>query len=291
MFQQLLTILAAFLLFANGGLAQWNGWEAVENLFVFGASWAETGFRTSHAKPDALHGNPFGNPVGYVGTSCAGPNWVHHLGAHYNESRMNVYDLGVGGAVVDSAVNHALPPNDFVTQVGSTFAQHYGSRQDADWTSENSLFAIFFAINDVDGTFDRTPSPNEHIFSVFTSLIDQLHTFGAHNFLILNVPPIDRSPGNTAKFPSPKLARLKAYIAESNTRMSRVAASFVARHPGTKVFTHNTHAFINAVLDNPKAFEATNGLREMGKFCPAYAKRHVGEWESERGWMDFKDAG
>ncbi|KAL8635345.1 MAG: hypothetical protein Q9228_007154, partial [Teloschistes exilis] len=173
MFQQLLTLLAAFLLFVNGGMAQWNGWPAVKNLFVFGASWAETGFRTIYAKPDALHGKPFGNPVGYAGTSCAGPNWVHHLGAHYNESLMNVYDLAVGGAVVDSSVKHAKIPNDFVTQAGTTFADHYGNRKDADWTSENSLFAIFFAINDVDGTFELKPSPNEHIFRVFTSLIDR----------------------------------------------------------------------------------------------------------------------
>lgn len=73
--------------------------------------------------------------------------------------------------------------------------------------------------------------------------------------------------------------------------MSHAAAALAARHPDTKVFTHNTHAFINAVLDNPKQFEATKGLREMGKFCPAYKARHVGEKESEKGWMDFRDKG
>lgn len=36
MFHQLLVILAAFLYFVNGGMAQshWNGWPSVENLFV-----------------------------------------------------------------------------------------------------------------------------------------------------------------------------------------------------------------------------------------------------------------
>ncbi|KAI4234129.1 MAG: hypothetical protein LQ352_008189, partial [Teloschistes flavicans] len=176
MFHQLLVILAAFLYFVNGGMAQshWNGWPSVENLFVFGASWAETGFRVHGAKPDALHGNPFGNPVGYGGTSCAGPNWAHYLGMQYNESLINVYDFGIGGAVIDSSIYNAKIPNDFVTQANKTFADHYtGENKDGVWSSENSLFVVFFAINDVDGSYTFEENPNEDIFKTFTSLIDR----------------------------------------------------------------------------------------------------------------------
>ena len=48
-----------------------------------------------------------------------------------------------------SSIYHNQPPNDFVTQAKKNWVDAYGAQDSIGWTSKNALFAIFFAINDV----------------------------------------------------------------------------------------------------------------------------------------------
>ncbi|KAL8687792.1 MAG: hypothetical protein Q9218_006139 [Villophora microphyllina] len=250
-------------------------------MFVFGASYATTGFHVRMEQPNAADGNPFGNPEGFGYTSCAGPNWVHYLAAQYNESLVDVYDFAWSGAVIDRSIYAPEERfrNDFVTQANSTFADNYGEMKDAIWSSASTLFAIFFAINDVDESYKYYDN-NEAIFRTFSSLIDRLHDFGARNFLLLNAPPIDRSPQMRNRDISAK-RYLETNIVDFNHRMTLEASSIESRLPGTKVFSFDVHGFLNVIIDSPDAFSQTARLKNTRDYCREYGDRH---WLPNEPW-------
>ena len=52
---------------------------------------------------------------------------------------------------------------------------YYTKNRTAGWTSENSLFAAFFGINDVSNSyFEKNTTLNHAIFKVYAGLIDEV---------------------------------------------------------------------------------------------------------------------
>jgi len=139
-----------------------------------GDSYTATGFNLSSTQSGP--GIPLGNP-GYPGlTSSNGPNWVDFLTTTYNESFLETYNMGFGGAVVSSdLVPPFLPTVDFRQQVNNEFIPYYVQKNTTSWTPDNSLFAFFFGINDVNISYGkRNATLNGDIFVVYRSLIEQV---------------------------------------------------------------------------------------------------------------------
>ncbi|KAL6702900.1 hypothetical protein ACN47E_000801 [Coniothyrium glycines] len=274
--------IAITLALATSGLAapapsksssSWSGWKNVKQFFVFGDSYTQTGFDVNGTQPNAA--NPLGNPA-YPGyTSSNGPNWAGFLTTTYNASKILTYNMAYGGATVDSALVAPYQPTvlSLKDQVTKEFLPRYGSHPaDAPWTSASSLFAFFIGINDVGNSWWLGNNTlYDAIFSEYAQLLDSVYSTGARNFLFLSTPPVNLAPltlnqddGGYAKEAEGKV------ILDWNSRLKNMTATFAAKHKGVKVFVHDTYGVFNKIIQNPKAYPQTAGLKNVTGYCEAY---------------------
>jgi phospholipase/lecithinase/hemolysin len=256
-----------------------------------------TGFdHTSSPYPSPS--NPLGNPP-YPGfTSANGPNWVDFLTVRYNASTLLTYNLGFGGATVDSALVYPYRPDvvSLKQQVNDEFMPTYASsrrqrqQQYADlrrrrrhtpagvapeWTSSDALFAIWIGINDVGMSFrqgrDATAILNRRIFAEFRTLVATLVDAGARNFVFVNVPAIDRSPGTVAA--GPETARLEKDDVEAfNALMGDLAEEVKRRESGANVWLFDANGLFGRVMDDPEVYLQTQGYRNTTAYCVEYQR-------------------
>ncbi|MCJ1250433.1 hypothetical protein MMC30_007661 [Trapelia coarctata] len=254
---------------AGKGKKHWHGWGKVEKLFPFGDSYTTTSFNLSSTQPGP--GNPLGNPLYPGATSSNGPNWVDYLMTTYNKSFVETYNIGFGGAVVSSdLVQPFLPTVDFRQQVNDEFIPYYVQKNTTSWTSDNSLFAFFFGINDINISYGgRNATLNGDIFVVYRGLVDQLYSVGARNFLFLNVPAVNHAPTTTVN--GRAAVSLEGLdIADFNDRLTAMANGFANTYRDATVFLFNTNAIFSAVLKYPAIFNQTAGYKNTTSYCVAY---------------------
>jgi len=243
-------------------------------MFVFGDSYTTTGFNaTSGPQPSA--GNPLGNPKYPGNTASDGPNWVDYLTVKYNDSLVLTYNLAYGGATVDSALVAQYLPTvlSLEEQIQTEFVPLYGGQKLATWEPSTTLFAIFIGINDVGNSYAATASGNTTIYnailSEYASLVNQLYTSGARNFLFLNVPPVDRSPLTASSGPSAQ-ALEASRIALFNSGVTNLARNLAHEDTQNNVFLYDAHTLFEEALDNPQRFPQTALYRNTTDFCFAY---------------------
>ncbi|KAL8757949.1 MAG: hypothetical protein Q9184_004070 [Pyrenodesmia sp. 2 TL-2023] len=286
-----------------GAQQAWSGWQNINKVFVFGASYAANGFDIDGVQPDVAASNPFGNPPGTGLTSSNGPNVFGYLTTVYNESLISTYNLAVSGAVVDGFLYADQPHNDFIAQVHNKFLPHYFNQETAGWTSAQTIFAVFFAINDVLRSYRRSDNPLEEMFATYTHLIEevsasplihnpppsektpillplhQLYYTGARTFLLLNAPPIDRSPFMTSMAPIlPSPHHPTAFITTFNDRLTALANYLRTTYPDIKIFLFDTHTLFVQILDDPLSLPQTVRVRNTDGFCPAYNRAPAMDW-------------
>ncbi|KAF1977338.1 hypothetical protein BU23DRAFT_294399 [Bimuria novae-zelandiae CBS 107.79] len=251
----------------------WSGWKGVKNLFVFGDSYTQTGFDPKSTQPSAT--NPFGNPTWPGWTSSNGPNWVGFLTATYNTTKIKTYNMAYGGATVDSAL--VKPYADTVlslkNQVQDQFLPIYGKHPtSAPWKDSDSLFAFWIGINDVGNSWwlANATALYDQIFTVYDGLLESIYATGARNFLFLSVPPINKAPLTLANGDY-AIENEGKMIEVWNSKLANLTSAFSKRHSNKpKIFVHDTHALFTQVINNPKSFEQTAGLKNVTGYCTAY---------------------
>ena len=100
--------------------------------------------------------NPLGNPAYPGATSANGPNFVDFMTTTYNQSFIETYNFAWGGATIDEAVVASVfgpSVQSFKDQVNRLFQPKYINNPTVPWTGSNSLFVVFFGINDAIGTW------------------------------------------------------------------------------------------------------------------------------------------
>jgi phospholipase/lecithinase/hemolysin len=254
--------------------SSWSGWKNVKHFFVFGDSYTQTGFDVNGTQPSPS--NPLGNPPYPGWTSSNGPNWVGFLSTTYNASKILTYNMASGGATVDSALVIPYAPTvlSLKDQVQTEFLPTYGSHPaSAPWTSKSSLFAFFIGINDVGNTWSANNATLYNaIFSVYKGQLEDVYKTGARNFLFLSVPPVNLAPLTLDQDDESASEREGKVIVDWNRRLSAMVATFRASHTGTTVFVHDTWGLYNSVIENPKSYKQTAGLRNVTDYCTAYVK-------------------
>ncbi|MCJ1261860.1 hypothetical protein MMC22_001729 [Lobaria immixta] len=238
---------------------------------VSGDSYTSTQFDVHGEQPNP--GNPLGNPA-YPGvTSCDGPNYVDFLTTTYNRSYIQTFNFGFGGATVDPSLVPS-PFGDIVQsfkqQVQQEFIPTYGDKVAVPWSPANSLVTLFFGINDmVLSHSQQNDSLNYALIKSYESIVHQLYDAGIRNFLIMNVPPLDRDPSSLAQTDSFR-ASLARYIGLFNFRLEYLALNLAANFPETTVFQLNTNQLFTLTLNNPKSFAETSGYTNTTGVCPVY---------------------
>lgn len=99
------------------------------------------------------------------------------LSTTYNRSYVETFNLGFGGATIDPSLV-ASPFGDIVQsfkqQVQDEFIPLYGDKAEASWSAANSLFTIFFGINDVILSYSqRNGSLNYALIKSYERLVHQ----------------------------------------------------------------------------------------------------------------------
>lgn len=89
---------------------------------------------------------------------------------------------------------------------------------------------------------------------------------GARNFLLFNIPAIDR-PYRGDK---PGVRELHADIVDFNNRFRKMRTDFIKRHSTANVFLFDTHALFESIIADPKSTPQTNRIAYTKGPCPLY---------------------
>ena len=163
--------------------------------------------------------NPLGNPPYPGATSSNGPNYIDFLATTYNRSYIQAYNLGYGGATVDQALvasSYGPVVQSFEQQVTDTFIPVYSNNDNVSWTSNDTLFSIFFGINDVLLSYAaRNDSLNYDIIKAYEGLVNRVRISDPNRYMI-----VVRDHAN--KFTRSYTQRVLATLSSSTSRQSTV---------------------------------------------------------------------
>ncbi|KAJ4498562.1 carbohydrate esterase family 16 protein [Lentinula lateritia] len=236
-------------------------WGDTEFLFAFGDSYTTDGYNISAGIDSPVPGF----------TSSNGPNWVEFLGGTYNVTDTTVFNLASGGATIDAAlVPPYLPTVLSVVDQVSQFQEFLAPKPvGAEWSSSNSLFAIWIGINDVGNSFPWTnisqPIFYEKLMARLASQVEILYSSGARSFVFLTVPPTDRAPLQIEQ--GEVAAQFKGFLADYNNQLDATVNNFTQHHPDVDLaMVFDTRPIFNTLLDNSQTF----GFVNITGYCEAY---------------------
>ncbi|KAJ3886704.1 hypothetical protein GG344DRAFT_56984 [Lentinula edodes] len=237
-------------------------WGDTEFLFAFGDSYTTDGYNISAGIDSPVPGF----------TSSNGPNWVEFLGGTYNVTDTTVFNLASGGATIDAAlVPPYLPTVLSVVDQVSQFQEFLAPKPvGAEWSSSNSLFAIWIGINDVGNSFPWTnisqPIFYEKLMARLASQVEIMYDSGARSFVFLTVPPTDRAPLQIEQGPE-VAAQFKGFLADYNNQLDATVNNFTQHHPDVDLaMVFDTRPIFNTLLDNSQTF----GFVNITGYCEAY---------------------
>jgi hypothetical protein len=109
----------------------------------------------------------------------------------------------------------------------------------------------------------------DQIFTVYDGLLESVYATGARNFLFLSVPPVNLALANGDY----AIENEGKMIETWNAKLKNLTTTFSKRHNNTpKIFIHDTHTLFTNVINNPKSYEQTAGLKNTTGYCTAYEK-------------------
>lgn len=261
----------------------WPGFSGIKNVFSFGDSYTTTEFDYTGEQPTP--DNPLGNPP-YPGltSSRPAPNWIDFLTAKYNHSALLTYNLAVGGATVDSSLVFPFLPivPSLKEQVYQRFVPAYNQLNGTasltqPWNGNDTLFAFWIGINDVNNSYGRgssvTGALNRQIMAVYSELLRFLFAdMGMRNFVLLNVPSIDRSPLMSSRGREQQILQ-KADLADFNGLILKMAHDFkkdVDVGGESNVWIYDSNLDFSRAMDDPESFPQTSLLKNTTDCCDAY---------------------
>ncbi|KAF8850272.1 hypothetical protein BDZ45DRAFT_751925 [Acephala macrosclerotiorum] len=250
--------------------SKYKGWSAVNHTFAFGDSWTTTWFDYTDAQPSPSE--PMGNPPFPGSTSSNATNWIGYLTTTYNSSLILTYNLAVAGTTLDNHVTDSYPV-PVTEQVFNRFMPGYAEGFWTPWKSDDTLFIMFIGINDV-MIMNPIAGPelisiDQRLFKTHMKLLNSLYGTGARNFLLMNVPPLER----VWQPPSVPQAEKDKYGSDAlmyNRRVEKVAGALKGEFDDANVWVFDTHRIVNEALDDPKRFWQTSGIKNTTEFCKKY---------------------
>ncbi|KAJ5666908.1 hypothetical protein N7462_011317 [Penicillium macrosclerotiorum] len=154
-----------------------------------------------------------------------------------------------------SLVNQVTQFKDYGTQVLQEFLP-----------AKQSLVAIWIGINDVGDSSKYAvnfPTFYANLTRTLFASADQLYDIGYKSYLIMNLPPLDRTPGNQAtSTPHPNATQVAWY----NDALTEAATKFGKGKGDVEIRVFDAHARLSAILDDPGRY----GIVNTTNFCAGY---------------------
>ncbi|KAL2174104.1 carbohydrate esterase family 16 protein [Thermothelomyces heterothallicus CBS 202.75] len=274
----------ALALLATGGAATARPIRACDvstkYLITFGDSYSQTGFDVTGTKPSAS--NPLGNPPLPGWTASGGLNWVGFLVSEFNTSTTLSYNFAYGGATTNATIVPPYQPTvlSFIDQVAQ-FSGSIASKPDyAPWNADNALFSVWIGVNDVGNVWwdPNYDSLLEEIMASYFGQLQILYDAGARNFVLLSVPPIQRTPAVLLNN-SPENQKAEALAVDKyNEALAANLEAFTDKNSGITARIVDTGVPFNTALDNPTDYGAPDATcyNSDGKSCLWFNDYHPG---------------
>lgn len=141
-----------------------------------------------------------------------------------------------------------------------------------DIDKSKAMVAIWIGINDIYDSADYDDEDvslpelyDKLVATVFEESVQALYEVGYKNFLLVNLPPLDRTEDNVEEeHPLPNKTMI-GWWGESLEKHSR---SFSAANPVAKTMVYDANSFLNHVLDNPDSY----GIKDTTSYCKWYGQ-------------------
>lgn len=212
----------------------------------------------------------------FTGTAEGGPNWVEYLsGCAIQDGewspascKIQLWDFAFAGADVSEKYlplhhNYTIPLVN-QTQQYLTWAEPVIGRG---MDKRRALVAVWIGINDINDSMGlKNVSYPEFwdriVGTAFEETVQPMYDAGYHNFLFVNLPPLDRTASNQLKTdPSPS----KAQIGWWNSILANHSEAFTKQNPAALAMLYDANTFLNGVMDHPEEYGVNNLT-----YCPSY---------------------
>ncbi|KAG8722613.1 hypothetical protein FRC08_017446 [Ceratobasidium sp. 394] len=223
---------------AIGTGPHWPGWKGIQYMFIFGDSYSTVSWAPTTA-PVPTPANPIG--VEWPGVTSVGalkPNWVGYMTNGFNVSNLLAFDYAISGNNITG----------FIAQIQNVFMPSAGQRPaTSPWTADNSVFVSWIGINDLHEGEDMNGAINQ-----IMQQQQNLYNLGARNFLIINMPPWDRSPMGA------QIAGLDVKVLAWNAQLVESALDFSVQHVDASTLVFSSWDTISTIINNPAFYNITN---------------------------------
>ncbi|KAI9490401.1 SGNH hydrolase-type esterase domain-containing protein [Zychaea mexicana] len=197
-------------------------------------------------------------------TSAGGRNWVEYL---VDLHPMQYWNLAYNSAPVSNAMvgQNASSVIDVTTQITSMFPRHFSSFPRDPSTT---LYTIWVGINDINLTADwlDTDELDRKLLEHYKSLVEYLVTQqNARQFVLIMVPPIDRSPYWLRQGPD-AVNRARQRVHAYNKKLASLVKRLRSKTPG-HFYLFDAWSTFTHILDHPGDY----GLSDVTDYCPDWS--------------------
>lgn len=138
---------------------------------------------------------------------------------------------------------------------------------------KRTLVAFWIGINDINDSAKYAvdfPSFYDKLIGTLFEAVQTIYDAGYHNFLFMNLPPLDRTPGNVLKStPLPNATMIDWW----DTALLSHTSTFKQANPKAEAFVFDVNTFLNGVLDSPGRY----GIVNSTGYCAAYDQPFINE--------------
>lgn len=155
-------------------------------------------------------------------------------------------------------------------QVESLFLPILGKKPSfAPWKSSDSLFTFWIGVNDIGNSYWNQDFDNFHnkLMDEYFRIIEELYTSGARNFVLLNVPAINRSPLTAGQGQQSIDLETKA-LASFNKKVEERVKTLKKDHKDVWAQVFDSKKVFDKLLDKPQPY----GLKNTTAYCNSYQK-------------------
>lgn len=211
-------------------------------------------------------------------TANRGPNWIENITkcgvkpdlTDPQSCPIQLWDFAFGGA--DVAVEYLPLHHNWSVQLVNQTQQFIDYAQPVlkhIVQPDKTLVAIWIGINDLGDSknldVDFQSFYYELITTVFEESVQPVYEAGYKNFLFMNLPPLDRTPGNLARAAGP--LPNTTMIGWWDDSLEQHAADFAANNQDVTTLVFDANTFLNHVLDNAAQ---EYGIKNTTGYCAAY---------------------
>ncbi|KAI0054124.1 carbohydrate esterase family 16 protein [Auriscalpium vulgare] len=178
--------------------------------------------------------------------SSEGQTWVDCLQRQLRKQSgpSEIHNFAFPGATAEEDLSNQL----------SRFLTMFSKKDSIDgtlaWDSDGTTYFLFLGINDCGNT------ECDELESIIETLFDALHDLyvkaSARNFVLINVPPIDRSP-QAVDFESP--GEIEKRVKTWNELLQAQATDFAQTTKEATVLIFSSHQLLTEVLEDPLEYD------------------------------------